>query len=152
MHRPGSAPGRIFGSMSQAPTVPWPLTSNSCHPSSSHSHAVSRYILYSPLLKCVVFDKVVGSDSGRGRTAGIWFFDRSDLRTVGSKNHSKQNNLSLKWRLALNKIEILLVLPENESYQQKVAYSLADSVVLRQNEFCKSHHVITYQRVKSYRR
>jgi hypothetical protein len=31
--------------------------------------------------------------------------------------------------LSLNRIEILLVLPENESHQQNVAYFRADSVV-----------------------
>jgi hypothetical protein len=45
-----------------------------------------------------------------------------------------QPNATSGWRylVSSNRIEIPLVRPENELHQQKVAYSLADSVVFAQ--------------------
>jgi hypothetical protein len=52
-----------------------------------------------------------------------------------------------------NSFKILLVLPENESQQQRVVYSLVDSVVCGQKKnYEESSFDITYNRAKGYRR
>jgi hypothetical protein len=52
-----------------------------------------------------------------------------------------------------NRIEILSVLPENESQQQKIAYSLANSIVFAQKEqIMKSCDFTTYKMAEGYRR
>jgi hypothetical protein len=57
------------------------------------------------------------------------------------------------YRFASDKIEILLVFPENESRQQKAAYSLADSIVFaHKTNSEKSRHFITENRAEGYRR